>query len=172
MMRKRIREDLYENQRRGVAQRGHQNAVAYGVNTDVWQRLSPAAEADWETIRTTFTRLRCRIRGRYLGSNTYPDTPLFVLEVVPLEPLPTIKPPNSETPWHISVAFYNPQLARDFNVLIDRYAHFREYTLIGWIQGASFYLDTHACPIGSDVQLQELVRQDPSYGHKPIHISL
>ena len=169
---RRIWSDLYENQRRGVIRQAYANAIPRGVDTDIMQRLSVAAEADWDAIRTQFTRLRCRIRARYSGNNAFPDNPLLVLEVVPLEELPTTKPPNSETPWHISVAFYNPALAREFQVITDRYALPREFTLEGWIQGSTFVLDTRECPVGSDRQLQELVAQDPWYGHKAIHISL
>ena len=93
-----------------------------------------------------------------------------MLEVDPLQELPTTKPPDSATPWHISVAFYNPQRKQSFKAIERRYTQWREYTLIGWIQGASFYLDPQRCPVGSDPDLQALIRSDPWYGHKPIYL--
>jgi hypothetical protein len=170
-MHKRILQDLRDSHLTGVIAQGRARAVPRGIFTDVMDRLAPASD-DWESVRNNFTRLRCRVRARYSGSNESPDTPLLMLEVDPLQELPTTKPPDSATPWHISVAFYNPQRKQSFKAIERRYTQWREYTLIGWIQGASFYLDPQRCPVGSDPDLQALIRSDPWYGHKPIHISL
>ena len=39
----------------------------------------------WANYREGFRSLRARVRGVYLGSNEFPDTPHFAHEVVPLQ---------------------------------------------------------------------------------------
>ena len=163
--------DLHETQRKAVILTGRAGRIPSGTNTDVMDRLSPMS-VDWERVKTHFTSLKCKLRARYMGNNRWPDNPLLILEVRPLQELPTIKPTDSQTPWHISVGFYAPDRAKAFQNIVEKYMDWEEYTLIGWIQGASFYLDKYTCPIGSDQDLQALIRADPDYGHKPIHISL
>jgi len=163
--------DLRENQRQAVIFAGLAGQIPDGTNTELTDRLSPMSQ-DWEGLRKNFTSLKCKVRARYMGGNQWPGNPLLILEIRPLQELPTTKPPNSETPWHITVGFYEPSRDRAFKKIVEKYIDWEEYTLIGWIQGASFYLDTNACPVGSDPDLQNLIRADAYYGHKPIHISL
>ena len=162
--------DLHETQRKAVILEGHAGRIPRGTNTDVMDRLSPMS-ADWHGVTHNFTSFRCKIRARYMGSNRWSDNPLLVLEVKPLEEIPTTKPPNSQTPWHITVGFYDSYKAQEFRNIVEKYLDWTEYTLIGWVQGASFYLDTERCPVGSDQDLLALIRSDPYYGHKPIHMS-
>lgn len=163
---------LHDNQRNRVIFDGHAGAVRRGTFTDVMERLSPASEADWWGVVGTFHTLRCKVRARYLGNNKWPDTPLLALEVQPQQQLPTRFPPESEVPWHITIAYYDPQRSREFRSVVDRYAEFQEYTLVGKIQGAMFELDKNRCPVGSDPELLALKRSDPYYHDRPLHISL
>ena len=89
----------------------------------------------------------------------------------PLQKLPTSTPPNSETPYHISVAFFDPAKRKMFEELERKYSKSKTVTLQGEIQGSSFKLDTTRCPVGSD----ELVKRLHAAGHyynRPLHISL
>ena len=62
-MHKRILQGLRESHLTGVIAQGRARAVPRGIFTDVMDRLTPAS-ADWESVRTNFTRLRCRVRAR------------------------------------------------------------------------------------------------------------
>ena len=119
----------------------HRGPIAPGVDTDVMDRLSPASLADWDGVVRRFTRFRAKVRARYMNA-AYGADPLLVLEVQPLGNFPTTKPPNTETPWHISVAFYDRRQRREFDALVGKYRKFEVKTLDGHIQGASFELDT------------------------------
>ena len=160
--------NLHETQRRNAI---HKGRVAPGVDTDVMNRLSPESLEDWDKVVRRFTRFRAKVRARYMNA-AYGSDPLLVLEVQPLGGnFPTTKPPNSETPWHISVDFYNRGNARELKALVNKYRQFEVKTLVGHIQGASFELDTLRCDVGSDPLLQHLHRLG-YYGNRPLHISL
>ena len=162
-----ILHDLHEMQRKNAIHRG---GIAPGVDTDVMDRLSPASQADWDGVVRRFTRFQAKVRARYMNA-AYGSDPLLVLEVQPLGNFPTTMPPNSETPWHISVAFYDRGQRRDFEKLVEKYRRSEVKTLVGHIQGASFELDTLRCEVGSDPLLQRLHRSG-YYGDRPLHISL
>ena len=159
--------NLHEMQRNNAI---HKGRIAPGIDTDVMDRLSPASLADWDGVVRRFTRFRAKVRARYMNA-AYGTEPLLVLEIQPLGNFPTTKPPNSETPWHISVGFYSHAYAREFNTLVDKYREFEVKTLVGHIQGASFELDTLRCDVGRDPLLQRLHRLG-YYGNRPLHISL
>ena len=114
--------------------------------------------------------MKAEVQGVYLGSNDYPEPPLFALKVTPLQRLATIQPPNSETPYHISVAFFDPAERRSFTALEQKYSEPREVTLKGRIRGMAFYLDA-TDPIASDPLIQS-VHGKGHYAHKPLHVSL
>ena len=159
---------LHETQRRNAIHRGQS---PWGVDTEIMDRLSPAAEEDWDRVKQRFTRFRANVRARYMNSD-YGSDPLLVLEVKPLgNNFPTTKPPNSETPWHISVDFYNRENADELKALVNKYRKFEVKTLVGHIQGSSFELDTLRCDVGTDPLLQHL-HQQGYYGDRPLHISL
>ena len=111
------------------------------------------------------------MRGVYLGSQGYPEQPLFALEVTPLQRLPTNQPPNTATPYHISIAFSDPAKRREFTALEARYRKPRTVTLKGVVRGLAFYLDESRDPIARDALLQRVFRSG-HYGHKGLHISL
>ena len=159
--------NLHEMQRKNAI---HKGSIAPGVDTDVMDRLSPESQADWDRVVRRFTRFRAKVRARYMNA-AYGSDPLLVLEIQPLGKFPTTKPPNTETPWHISVGFYSDEYAREFKALVNKYRNFEVKTLVGHIQGASFYLDTLRCDIGRDPLLQHLHRLG-HYGNRPLHISL
>ena len=162
---------LHEAQRRNAIHKGASN---WGEDTEIMNRLTPQAEEDWENVKMRFTRFKAMVRARYMNSD-YGGDPLLVLEVKPLKgrgiQFPTTKPPNSETPWHITVDFSNRYNRRGMKRLIERYSTFKEYTLVGHIQGSSFELDRLRCDVGSDRLLQEL-HDAGYYGNRPLHISL
>ena len=159
--------NLHEIQRKNAI---HKGSIAPGIDTDVMNRLSPESLADWDRVVRRFTRFRAKVRARYMNA-AYGTDPLLVLEIQPIGIFPTTKPPNSETPWHISVGFYSDEHAREFKALVDKYRKFEIKTLVGHIQGASFELDTLRCDVGSDPLLQHLHRLG-YYGNRPLHISL
>ena len=166
-MKRKIQNDLHEMQRKNAI---HKGPVPSGIDTDVMDRLSPASLADWDSVVRRFTRFRAKVRARYMNA-AYGTDPLLVLEIQPIGNFPTTKPPNSEIPWHISVAFYSDENKREFKALVDKYRKFEIKTLVGHIQGASFELDTLRCDVGSDPLLQHLHRLG-YYGNRPLHISL
>ena len=128
--------------------------------------------ARWQEYVKGFKQLRCKVRGVYLGNNgPYATTPLFALEVMPMQRLPTTQAGNTATPYHISIAFYDRAQRRDFEELQRRFARPREVTLRGEINGNAFFLDENRCPIGSD----PLIRRVHQNGHdsfKRLHVSL
>ena len=140
-----------------------------GVETDIFDRLTPEAEEDWDAIRTSFTTLRCRIRAEYLPSN-YPNHPLLAFVVEPIDPMPTTKPVMSNVPWHVSIAFYYPQFDREFTRVHRRYLMAREVVLRGHIQGSSFELHPNS-PIANDADVVAL-HQNGHYRHRDLHLSL
>ena len=159
--------NFHEIQRKNAI---HKGSIAPGIDTDVMNRLSPESLADWDRVVRRFIRFRAKVRARYMNA-AYGTDPLLVLEIQPIGNFPTTKPPNSEIPWHISVAFYSDENKREFKALVDKYRKFEIKTLVGHIQGASFELDTLRCDVGSDPLLQHLHRLG-YYGSRPLHISL
>ena len=75
-----IQNDLHEIQRKNAI---HKGASPWGVDTEIMDRLSPAAEEDWDRVKQRFTRFRANVRARYMNSD-YGSDPLLVLEVQPL----------------------------------------------------------------------------------------
>ena len=176
---RRVQPTLSKFQRESVISQGQRGKIPDGVDYDLTQRIRNKKllkDEKWYSYKKGFKTIRCRIRGVYLGSNytdgyQWADQPLYVIEVHPLQKLPTSKPPNSETPYHISVAFWDPQKRKLFEELERKYSQSRTVTLRGEIEGSSFKLDTKKCPVGSD----ELVKKLHSTGHyknRPLHISL
>ena len=166
-MHSRLLDSLHEMQRINAI---HKGTVPWGDDTEIMDRLSPEASADWDNVKRRFTRFQAKVRARYMDSE-FNEQPLLVLEIQPVGPFPTTKPPNSNTPWHVSVGFYDHAYAREFKQLVDKYRKFEIKTLVGHIQGASFELDTLRCDVGSDPLLQHLHRLG-YYGNRPLHISL
>ena len=160
--------------RQRVTAKGKRGQIPPGENFELEKRIRDPrllGDAAWEAYKRNFTTIRCKVKGVYLGSNEYPDNPLFSLRVTPLSELPTTRAPNSDTPWHISIEFFDPAQRQAFTALEQKYSKTRNLTLRGWIQGLAFYLDTSTDPIGSDPLVQE-VHAKGHYRHKPLHISL
>ena len=172
---RRVQPTLSKFQRESVISQGQRGKIPDGVDYDLTPRIRDRnllKDEKWHSYKKGFKTIRCRIKGVYLGSNyTYANEPLYVIEVHPLQKLPTSKPPNSETPYHISVAFWDPQKRKLFEELERKYSQSRTVVLQGEIEGSSFKLDTKKCPVGSD----ELVKRLHSTGHyhnRSLHISL
>ena len=179
-----VRSTLHDAQRRNAI---HKGASPWGEDTDIMDRLSKEATKDWDNVHRHFNRFQALVRAHYNKSD-YGSDPLLVLEVKPHGPhvktgqsgyrqrgmqFPTTKPPNSETPWHITIDFSNRWNRRDMQRLIERYSTFQEYTLVGQISGSggSFQLDRHRCEIASDPLVQQL-HDAGYYGNRGLHISL
>ena len=160
--------------RRRVTDAARRGAIPAGRDPDLSERMrNPRLldDARWELYKQGFTELKARVRGVYLGSQAYPEQPLFALEVTPLQRLPTNQPPNTATPYHISIAFFDPAKRREFAALEARYRKPRTVTLKGQIRGLAFYLDENRDPIARDKLLHRIFRAG-HYGHKELHISL
>ena len=160
--------------RRRVTEAGRRNAIPAGRDPGLPERMrNPRLleDARWEKYKQGFTELKANVRGVYLGSNENPERPLFALEVIPQQRLPTSQPPNTATPYHISISFYDPAQRRDFTALEARYSKWRTVTLKGFIRGLAFYLDEKRDPIARDPLLQRIFKSG-HYGHKGLHISL
>ncbi len=155
-----------------MMERGRKGLVSKGIDTDIMKRIHRWANADWDSVMYNFDRMRVRIHAEYLGSNAWPTTPLFVISVVPLDPhlMPVWGKPNSETPLHISIGFYDPEQKRRFDAVHRRYLKPREVELLGYIEGSTFRLN--GGPIANDDDIQLLHANDKSYGHKPLHVSM
>ena len=110
---RRVGPTLTKFQRESVISQGQRGKIPDGVDYDLTQRIRNQKllkDEKWHSYKKGFKTLKCKIRGVYLGSNnTYANDPLYVIEMHPLQKLPTSKPPNSETPYHISVAFFDPK---------------------------------------------------------------
>ena len=170
-----LKPTLAEAQREGVIALGRRNAVPTGEDVALEDRTRAGLgdDARWAKYKEGFTALRCKLRGAYLGNNhpQYASQPLFALEVKPLQRLPTTQPPNTATPYHVSVAFWDKKQREDFAALQQRFASTREVTLRGKIHGSIFELDPLSCPVGSD-PLVRRVHQNGHYANRPLHVSL
>ena len=171
---RRVQPTLSKFQRESVISQGQRGKIPDGVDYDLTQRIRNKKllkDEKWYSYKKGFKTIRCRIKGVYLGSNyTYANEPLYVIEVRPLQKLPTSKPPNSETPYHISVAFWDPQKRKLFEELERKYSQSRTVVLQGEIEGSSFKLDTKKCPVGSD-ELVKRLHSEGYYHNRPLHIS-
>jgi len=180
-----VRNTLHHAQRRNAI---HKGASPWGEDTDIMDRLSKQANDDWDNVHRNFDSFHALVRAHFNNSD-YGADPLLVLEVKPhgiREPngsgyrrqrgmmqFPTTKPPNSETPWHITIDFYNRWNRRDMDRLIEKYSTWKEYTLVGQLSGSggSFQMDRHRCEIASDPLVQQL-HDAGYYGDRPIHMSI
>ena len=161
-----------EQRRRIAIRRGQAGAVEAEQYTDVMNRLRPRVSENWERVKRQFKSLRCRIRARYMSSNEHPTRPLLILEIKPLQQMPTKKPTGNITPWHISIDYYDSDNRQQFVAATRPYADWREVTLVGQIYGAAFYLDRDRCPVGSDRRLEALHATGHYGGYSGLHISL
>ena len=157
------------------ALRHRQNGIEQGLrgqvvedrHIDIMDRIRPWAQEDWDSV------VRVRLRSVYLPSNRHPEAPLLALAVEQLDPeeAPVFGKPQSETPLHISVAFYNAERKREFDEVFERYQKPQEVVLHGRIQGSTFELRPPD-PIAADPEVAALKRGDAYYGNRPLHISL
>ena len=172
---RRVRPILTKFQREAVISQGKRGNIPTGVDYDHTQRMrnqNLLKDERWESYKKGFKTLQCRIRGVYLGNNSNSaNQPLFAIEVQPLQKLPTSKPPNSATPYHISVAFFDPNKRNMFDELERKYSKNKIVTLRGEISGLTFKLDTTRCPVGSD-ELIKRVHAEGHYYYSPLHVSL
>ena len=171
-MHRQVIKSLMERQRENVTGLANRGGIAEGEWTDVMDRLNPRSRANWDNVRQSFRYLRCRLRAEYSGSNTWPDNPLLILAVYPMGHLPTTRPGDPNTPWHISISFYDPLRKPEFVAMEEKYGQTRIVTLEGWIEGSTFRLDLNNCPIGSDPLVQNVHNADPVYGAANLHVSL
>ncbi len=103
-----IRPTLTRAQRDNVITQGRRGNVPAGTDVELADRTRKGLmdRQRWESYKQGFKELKAKIRGVYLGNNgPWHSQPLFALEVIPLQKLPTTQPPNTATPYHISVAF-------------------------------------------------------------------
>ena len=156
----------------GIEQ-GLRRQVPEDVHQDVMDRIRPWAQDDWDSVVRRFRTMRVRLQSVYIPSNNHPTTPLLALAVEQLDPeeAPIEGKPGSETPLHISIAFFNPERKPHFDRVFKRYQLPRIVTLHGQIQGSIFALRPPD-PILGDRDLMALKRSDPWYGHRDLHISL
>ena len=170
-MHRAIRPTLNRAQRDNVVAQGRRGAVPTGTDVELAKRARKGLMEPqrWDSYKKGFKEIKAKIRGVYLGNNAWSTQPLFALEVTPQQRLPTIQPPNTATPYHISVAFYDPAKRRAFDTLQQRYSRTRTVVLQGEIRGASFELTKG--PVHDDALLRDL-HKEGHYGHKSIHISL
>ena len=154
-------------------EQGLRGQVPQDVHTDVMDRIRPWAQDDWDSVVRRFRTMRVRLRSVYLPSNNHALQPLLALAVEQLDPeqAPIYGKPGSETPLHISVAFFDAGRKREFREVFERYQKPREVVLHGMIQGSTFELRPPD-PILADPQVVALKAGDPYYGHRPLHISL
>ena len=148
------------------------------------ERWSNTIPIDMRPFCTAFS---CLLRATHLvgsvAEKSDPCRPLFALEVRPMDPeFPTRCPPGSDmsfspprvrTPYHISIAFYQPlDERRDdrFDIVERRYAGWRHVILTGGIWGNAFYVNDLNV-IGGDPELQGLFL-DGDYGYKGLHMSM
>ena len=159
--------------RQNGIEQGLRGQVPEDVHHDVMERIRPWAQDDWDSVVRSFRTMRVRLRSIYLPSNRYPMAPLLALAVEQLDPeeAPIYGRPGSETPLHISVAFYNAGRKREFDEVFERYQKPREVVLHGRIQGSTFELRPPD-PIAADPEVAALKQGDAYYGHRPLHISL
>ena len=146
---------LMQRQRANMMERGRKGLVSKGIDKCIMKRIHPWANADWNSVKYNFTRMRVRMHAEYLGSNAWHTTPLFVISVVPLDPhlMPVWGKPNSETPLHISIGFYDPEQKRRFDAVHRRYLKPREVELLGYIEGSTFRLNGGPIADDNDIQL-------------------
>ena len=163
---------LMQRHRANMIERGSKGLVPEGINKCIMTRVHPWANADWDNVKQNFVRMRVRMQAEYLPSNRYYATPLFVISIVPLDPhlMPVWGKPNSETPLHVSIAFYDPAQKRTFDAIHNRYLKPREVELLGYIEGSTFRLE--GGPIADDLDIQHLHANDYEYGHKALHVSM
>ena len=135
-----LKPTLTDAQRETMVALGRRNAVPTGEDIALEARTRAGLQdaTRWARYKEGFRALRCKIRGTYLGNNhpQFASQPLFALEVKPLQKLPTTQPPNTATPYHVSVAFWDRVQREDFAALQQRFASSREVTLRGQIRGS------------------------------------
>ena len=163
-----LRLTLAKAQLQSAQGKGRRPAETY---TDIMDRLRP--KKDWDNIKKGLTSIKAKVRADYLHSPQYPDTPLLVMKVEPLQKLPTTRPTGSQTPYHISIAFYAKQPA-DFRRRMDavqlKYARSRTVMLKGHVQGSTFVL-SESSPIANDPEIKYL-HDNSYYASRPLHLSL
>ena len=161
-----------EQRKRIAIRRGKHGLVKPEQYVRMEDRTKPRIWDNWDRVKRQFKSLRCEIRARYIPSNQYPKEPLLILEVKPLEPMPTRHPTGNQTPWHISIDFYDSDKRTEFMDATRPYARWREVTLVGQIYGSAFYLDRDKCPVGSDRRLEALHAVGHYGDYAGLHISL
>ena len=130
------------------------------------------SDARWDRYQRGFVSIRAIVQGIYSGNNTYPENPLYFLTVTPLQKLPTTQPPNSSTPWHISVSFYDKARRADSEKLEQQFSVPKKVTLKGRLYGISFYLDYGSDPIATNPLVLAVHAADPWYHDRQLHVSL
>ena len=167
-----IRPTIARAQRENIISQGRRGAVPEGTDVELADRTRRGLmeRQRWDTYKKGFKEIKAKIRGVYLGNNgPWHNQPLFAIEVMPLQKLPTTQPPNTATLYHISVAFYDPAKRRDFETLHLRYSRTRTIVLKGEIRGGTFEITKG--PIYKDTLLRKL-HSEGHYGDRSLHISL
>lgn len=145
-------------------------ATGVPIDTDIMQRLHPRANKQWDAVRNTFRAMTGQIKAQYLGEGPGNEGKLFAIVVRPSTRMPTLMPPSSDTPYHISIAFYDPAQRAIFERVARRYRTWRRVTLRGRIFGSTFQLDANS-PVANDADVQ-LLHRSGRYGNRELHVSL
>jgi len=158
-----------------------------GEWADIADRYRPGVETFdgwWNFIDNMNHQLRCRIKAEYLTPDKdYPDEPLLAIVVDPLQDLPTTRPPDNETPWHVSIGFYSTKYGpikdgsaadrANYKNALERiqrnYAEWAEVILQGQSQGGTFALFPDSA-IANDADIQH-VHANSHYHNRAIHMS-
>ena len=152
---------------------------------DRYRHPEIATDEGWHNfIGNMNNQLRCRIKAEYLTPDKdYPDEPLLAIVIDPLQDLPTIRPPDSETPWHVSIGFYSTKYGpikdgtkadrANYKKALERiqrnYAEWAEVILLGHTQGGTWVLNDDS-PVKNDPDIQ-FVHDNSHYHDRAIHMT-
>ena len=132
---------LVKAQRDGQIEKGRKGKLDEGEHVDLELRIrSPELlpDARWDRYQRGFVSIRAVGQGVYSGNNSYPENHLYFVIVKPLQKLRSTQPPNSSTPWHISVSFYDKARRADFEELERQFSVPKKVTLKDRLHGIGF----------------------------------
>ena len=161
---------LVKAQRDGQIEKGRKRTLDEGEDVELVVRIrSPELLSDawWDQYQHPR-----RSAGGLLWKQHLPrESPSFLI-VKPLLKLPTTQPPNSSTPWHISLSFYDKARRADFEKLERQFNVPKKMTLKGRLYGISFYLVYESDPIATNPLVSAVHAADPWYHVRQLHVSL
>ena len=110
-----------EDRKRRARERGAR------IDTEIMQRLHPKANKQWDAVRHTFRAMSGQIKAEYLGEGPGKEGKLFAIVVRTTARMPTLYTPSSDTPYHISIAFYDRDQEDIFDRVAQRYRTWRKH---------------------------------------------